>query len=63
MQADDEDFTRWVTGAYAVLARTALLLTGRPASAEDLLQESLLRTYRVWGRIDRGRQRHTPGGS
>ncbi len=54
MQADDEDFTRWVTGAYAVLARTALLLTGRPASAEDLLQESLLRTYRVWGRIDRG---------
>ncbi|MEU7135754.1 SigE family RNA polymerase sigma factor [Streptomyces sp. NPDC046261] len=38
---------------YSSLVRTARLLTGSPARAEDLAQEALLRTYRAWRRIGR----------
>ena len=34
------------------LLRTAYLLTGDPASAEDLVQETLLRLYPRWERVE-----------
>ena len=48
---DDEAFREYVTGRGPALLRTALLLTGNEADAEDLLQAALAKTYRAWGRI------------
>ena len=45
-----EDFVRARTGS---LLRTALLLTGQRAEAEDLVQIALERAYRHWPRICR----------
>lgn len=46
-----EDFETFVDARYAALARTAVLLTGDRATAEDLLQEALIRTYATWRRV------------
>lgn len=46
-------FREFVEGSWHRLLRTAYLLTGDHASAEDLLQTALMRTYRHWGRIRR----------
>jgi len=48
----DAAFARWVEPEVAVLYRVALTLAGQPADAEDLVQDTLLRAYRVVDRFD-----------
>ena len=51
---DDEAraaFDEYVTARSAALLRTAYLLTGQRADAEDLLQTALAKTYLAWDRI------------
>ena len=45
---DDPGFRDFVTERSAALLRTAYLLTGNQADAEDLLQAALAKTYRAW---------------
>lgn len=52
-RADDEDFRAFVAGRSPALLRTAYLLTGDRGLAEDLLQSTLARAYRHWGRVSR----------
>jgi RNA polymerase sigma-70 factor (sigma-E family) len=51
-RVDEETFRDYVTGRGPALLRTAFLLTGNQADAEDLLQAALAKTYRAWGRIN-----------
>jgi RNA polymerase sigma-70 factor (sigma-E family) len=52
---EDPDFREYVTSRGRALLRTAYLLTGNLADAEDLLQAALAKTYLAWDRIeDRG---------
>jgi RNA polymerase sigma-70 factor (sigma-E family) len=46
-----EDFRRFVVGRQRQLLRTAWLLTGDWASAEDLVQTTLIAAWPRWGRI------------
>jgi len=46
-----EAFRDYVLGRSGALLRTAYLITGNRADAEDLLQTSLAKTYLAWGRI------------
>lgn len=48
----DETFARYVLPETDVLYRVARTLTGQPADAEDLVQETLLRAYRAMDRFD-----------
>lgn len=50
---DDEraTFTEFVLGSSGALHRTALLLTGDPHAAHDLLQEALLKAWGAWDRV------------
>jgi hypothetical protein len=58
---EPEDFRRYVARRHLALLRTAYLLTGDHASAEDLVQTALARTWLAWGRIeDPGRRRLRP---
>ena len=51
----DEAFCAFVEARSPALLRTAFLLAGSHALAEDLLQETLLKVYLAWPRIrDRG---------
>ena len=45
-------FDRYVLPEVAVLYRVALSLTGQPADAEDLVQDTLIRAYRAVDRFD-----------
>lgn len=45
------DFTEFMGHSWARLYRTAMLLTGNHARAEDLAQEALARTYAKWSRL------------
>jgi RNA polymerase sigma-70 factor (sigma-E family) len=45
-------FAAFVAARSTALYRTALLLTGHPESAEDLVQDALERAYRSWHRIE-----------
>lgn len=47
----DEEFTAFVVARWGGLFRTAFLLTGDRATAEDLLQTCLSTTYVSWRRI------------
>ena len=48
-------FREYVTSRSRSLLRTAYLLTGNRADAEDLVQAALAKTYQAWDRIeDRG---------
>ena len=52
---DDPGFRDYVTARSRSLLRTAYLLTGNRADAEDLVQAALAKTYLAWDRIeDRG---------
>jgi RNA polymerase sigma-70 factor (sigma-E family) len=54
-QADDRSFREYVTSRSRSLLRTAYLLTGNRADAEDLVQAALAKTFVAWDRIeDRG---------
>ena len=46
-----EDFRSYVTVRSPALLRTAYMLTGNRADAEDLLQTALAKTYLSWDRI------------
>jgi RNA polymerase sigma-70 factor (sigma-E family) len=46
-----EAFQAYVVGRSPSLLRTAYLLTGNRADAEDLLQTALAKTYLAWDRI------------
>ena len=48
---DEAAFDAFVAARQAALLRTALLLTGDPHRAEDLLQAALLETFRRWPRL------------
>jgi RNA polymerase sigma-70 factor (sigma-E family) len=51
----DAGFREYVTARSRALLRTAYLLTGNAADAEDLLQAALAKTFLAWDRIeDRG---------
>ncbi|MDX6219915.1 MAG: hypothetical protein QOJ48_1596, partial [Frankiales bacterium] len=50
-QAQRADFHAYVVARSAALLRTAYLLTGNRADAEDLLQTTLAKTYLAWDRI------------
>jgi RNA polymerase sigma-70 factor (sigma-E family) len=47
-----EAFREYVAGRSPALLRTAYLLTGHRADAEDLLQTALAKTYVAWERIE-----------
>jgi RNA polymerase sigma-70 factor, ECF subfamily len=51
--APDEQFAAFVAARSQALLRTACLLTGDWATAEDLLQTALAKTYLRWTHIDR----------
>ncbi|HVU71595.1 MAG TPA: SigE family RNA polymerase sigma factor [Mycobacteriales bacterium] len=48
---DDEAFKRLVDQTWPQLVRTARLLTGDDAAAEDLAQNALVKTYEHWGSL------------
>ncbi|KGN36945.1 SigE family RNA polymerase sigma factor [Knoellia subterranea] len=50
--ADREAFDDYVRERWAPLLRTATLLTGDRHSAEDLVQETLIRAAQRWSRVD-----------
>jgi RNA polymerase sigma-70 factor (sigma-E family) len=47
----DSDFETFVRAETAALLRTAYLLTGESAAAEDVVQETLTRLYPRWHRV------------
>jgi len=47
----DAEFTELVHGCWSSLYRTAYLLLGDRAEAEDLVQTALARTYASWHRV------------
>jgi RNA polymerase sigma-70 factor (sigma-E family) len=49
---DDPSFRDYVTERSRALLRTAYLLTGNRADAEDLVQAALAKTYQAWDRIE-----------
>ena len=53
MQPEDEGFTEFVAARQRALQRTAWLLTGDWALAEDLVQTALARSWPRWERIRR----------
>ena len=55
--ADDADFSTFVAASARRLLRSAYLITGDLAEAEDLLQSALERAYRRWPSI---RQKDVP---
>ena len=52
MEASERElFASYVAARSPALLRTAYLLTGRQADAEDLLQTALAKTYLAWGSV------------
>jgi RNA polymerase sigma-70 factor (sigma-E family) len=51
--ADADDFAAFVAARSQALLRTACLLTGNWATAEDLLQTALAKTYLRWDSVRR----------
>jgi RNA polymerase sigma-70 factor (sigma-E family) len=51
-EMDDPAFRDYVTARSRSLLRTAYLLTGNQADAEDLVQSALAKTYQAWDRIE-----------
>jgi RNA polymerase sigma-70 factor (ECF subfamily) len=51
-QPAEDRFSRYVLPEVEVLLRVARTLTSRPADAEDLVQDTLLRAYRAIDRFD-----------
>ena len=50
--ATPEQFEEFVAARFPALVRTARLLVGDPSSAEDLVQDALMRCVPVWSRIE-----------
>jgi RNA polymerase sigma-70 factor (ECF subfamily) len=56
-QPAEDRFSRYVLPEVEVLLRVACTLTSRPADAEDLVQDTLLRAYQAIARFDGGHPR------
>jgi RNA polymerase sigma-70 factor (sigma-E family) len=54
VQATPEDFVAWVAGHRTRLLRSAYLLTGDRAQAEDLVQEAVIKVAERWVRLRSG---------
>jgi RNA polymerase sigma-70 factor (sigma-E family) len=54
--AEPATFESWLVAREHVLQRTALLLTGDPHSAQDLVQNALAKLYLAWDRIEKREQ-------
>ena len=52
--AQDEEFAEYVAVSRPALWRTAYLLCGNRAQADDLVQSALLKLYLAWPRLVRG---------
>lgn len=52
MSAESENFRAVVVARSPSLVRSACLLTGNEATAQDLVQTAILQTWRRWDRID-----------
>jgi RNA polymerase sigma-70 factor (sigma-E family) len=52
VSAESASFRAFVVGRSAALVRSACLLTGNEATAQDLVQTALMQTWRRWDRID-----------
>jgi RNA polymerase sigma-70 factor (sigma-E family) len=50
----DEEFAAYVAAGRPALWRTAFLLCGNVAQADDLVQSALLKLYVAWPRLTRG---------
>jgi RNA polymerase sigma-70 factor (sigma-E family) len=50
---DDDDFTAYVAARWASMVRVATYLGCTTTEAEDLVQTTLVRCYRSWGRVRR----------
>lgn len=50
----EAEFVAFVAANQPVLSRMAHLLTGNASTAEDLVQEALVRTYERWHKVDEG---------
>ncbi len=48
----DDDFREFVSSRGRALLRSAYLMTGNLADAEDLVQSALAKTYQAWARIE-----------
>jgi RNA polymerase sigma-70 factor (sigma-E family) len=57
-QDHDEEFRLFATAQRPSLYRAALILTGDPGTAEDLVQTALMRTHARWPRL----REQDPGG-
>lgn len=51
---DRDEFTRWARARQQHLIRAAVLLTGEPHRAEDLVQEALAKVAVRWTRLRQG---------
>lgn len=51
--SDATTYEEYVTARWAALYRTAHLLTGDSASAEDLLQSTLVKAFVNWAKVSR----------
>ena len=56
--ADRDGFEEFVAGRYAALVRSAYLLVGNRADAEDLVQTALAKVVGVWPRIEDDPERY-----
>jgi len=56
--ADRDSFEEFVAGRYAALVRSAYLLVGNRADAEDLVQTALSKVVPVWQRIEEDPERY-----
>lgn len=54
MSSEPEGFREFVVARSPALLRTAWMLTGNTATAEDLLQTALAKTWPHWGRVSAG---------
>ncbi len=52
----EQQFTDFVQANRTVLGRTAMLLCGDRATAEDLVQEALIRTFQTWRKVEPGKE-------
>lgn len=53
----DEDFTAYMSGRWATLVRSAVLLGCAQPDAEDVVQTTLTRCYVAWPRVERAGNR------
>ncbi|MCB0906022.1 MAG: SigE family RNA polymerase sigma factor [Nocardioidaceae bacterium] len=56
--AERDSFEEYVAGRYAALVRSAYLLVGNRADAEDLVQMTLAKVVPVWQRIEEDPERY-----